>query len=253
MSGGDRAAARIRRDAIALLKLAGSAPHVRSEDGVVVATSGGGRERRLSAPLVSALVSDGALRRTDGRLERTPEGTARLRRLLAGEGTTSATDAHASQHRDVGRTVLQEGGTRWSAAVNRAESALGRLARMDEGRFLHPELREAGERLRSDFERGQLQPSLTTNWSGSGGAPGGSRGSGDLTDAAMAARRRFERARAALAGELRPATVDLCCFDKGLTDIERERGWPKRSAKIMLRAGLEQLAGHYRAPREGRA
>ena len=284
-------AARLRRDTISLLKLARHILTPAAEDPRSLTTEDG-RVRRVASGLVDALVSDGALLRTREGVSRGPAGVARLRRLLAGPGSTAsadpapgaassmaappnggalAADVHAAQHRDLAPADMRDDqGATVAAPLNLAASPLARLARMGGGKdsskaggadggagggkpFLHPELVEAARRLLTDFERAQLRQRVTVDWSGAGG--GGRRdgaGRADIADSAADAHRRWHEAVAAIAGESGGAVVDLVCFEKGLTDIERERGWPKRAGKLMLRAGLEQLARHYREPRPAR-
>jgi hypothetical protein len=107
----------------------------------------------------------------------------------------------------------------------------------------------AGERLRRDFTFGQLMPSTTTNWSAFGeprrpGGPGRG-GAADLGEAASAARERVSRALGAVGPELADVLVDVCCFLKGLGDLERSRDWPARSGKLVLTIALTALARHY--------
>jgi hypothetical protein len=39
--------------------------------------------------------------------------------------------------------------------------------------------------------------------------------------------------------------LDVLAFSKGVEDIERERRWPQRSAKIIIALALSRLAAHY--------
>ena len=134
--------------------------------------------------------------------------------------------------------------------VDIAESPVGVLARSTRGGapWLAPHAVAAAERLRRDFEIGRLQPRVTANWSASVATrrrSGDASGLGHLTEMAVAARRRFDRAMLAVGPELSGVLVDICCFLKGLEIVERERQWPARSAKLVLRIALDSLARHY--------
>ncbi|MFN3547662.1 MAG: DUF6456 domain-containing protein [Mesorhizobium sp.] len=161
------------------------------------------------------------------------------------------------QHAELGAVTVETAEGPQAAAMNLSESPLFKLARRKDrdGRpFLDADLFRAGERLRADYTRGLLMPRLGVNWASLGGGGSGGAGGGavDLTDAALAARARVDRAIEAVGPELAGLLVDVCCFLKGLETVEAERGWPVRSAKVVLRAALSALARHY-APQPRRA
>ncbi|NLH82369.1 MAG: DNA replication protein [Phyllobacteriaceae bacterium] len=136
-----------------------------------------------------------------------------------------------------------------AVAVDRAESPLAWLARRRDrsGRaYLSPARVAAGERLRADFTLARMMPTVTSNWSIGrirGGKVAG--GLGDLTDRALAARRRVEIALAAVGSDLGGVLLDVCCFLKGLETVESERRWPARSSKVVLDIALGRLCDHY--------
>jgi hypothetical protein len=132
--------------------------------------------------------------------------------------------------------------------VDEAESPLAWLARR-KGRDGRPligrEQFAAGERLRAEFTRAHMMPRITANWQAavSDGARSGS--AADATDAVLASRQRVRLALDAAGPEFAGLLLDVCCFLKRLEDIERERQWPARSAKVVLQLGLDRLARHF--------
>lgn len=140
------------------------------------------------------------------------------------------------------RSASRPGGV--EPGFNPAESPLAWLARRA-GKDGHPLVDAgqlaAGERLRADFTRAGLMPRVTSRWSEVAGA-----GTPEaFTDMVLAAKLRTSRALQAVGPELSGVLLDVCCFLKGLEAVERERGWPARTAKVVLGLALHRLAAHY--------
>jgi hypothetical protein len=137
-----------------------------------------------------------------------------------------------------------------TVTVDESESPLVWLARR-KGRDGRPLIDAyqfaAGERLRAEFTRANMTPRITSNWeaavaSGTRSAGGGA---AHVTEVVIAARQRFRHALDAVGPEFAGLLVDVCCFLKRLDEIERERQWPARSAKVVLQLGLDRLARHF--------
>jgi hypothetical protein len=104
----------------------------------------------------------------------------------------------------------------------------------------------AGERLAADLIFAGMLPKTTMDWSR--GAPsdrGGMRHGLNPTEAAMAARQRADAALRTVGPDFAGVLMDVCGFDKGLETLERERNWPVRSGKLVVRFALDALARHY--------
>ena len=194
--------------------------------------------------------------------EITAAGRAALKRMLAQDhrakaretGFAEAPSRFAEQHRDWGEREVAEGptGARRRIRCNLAESPLTALARRrgkDGAPFLSPELVEAGERLREDFELSQMGPRVAQNWDRflSGGDTGGfaESGAGGQGDGARAARERVQAALSDLGPGLGDIVLRCCCFLEGLETAEKRMGWSARSGKIVLRIALQRLRQHY--------
>lgn len=144
------------------------------------------------------------------------------------------------------KQIVTETG-RVTVVVDEGESPLVWLARRQgrDGRALIEQHQlQAGERLRCEFTLAHLMPRTTSNWD-SPLASAGFNPDACSTDEMIAARQRVRRALDAVGPEFAGLLVDVCCFLKRLDDVERERQWPVRSAKVVLQLALTQLARHY--------
>jgi hypothetical protein len=193
------------------------------------------------------IAADLAVRRFDGMLAITEPGRAHLARLAHARG--GRIDPFLGQHLQLAQETLQTADGRAGVTVDAAESPLAWLARRKgrDGRALiEPVQLLAGERLRADFTRAQLMPRTTANWTSAVAQDRRSTSGGhSFSDAVIGARQCVRQALAAAGPEFIGLLVDVCCFLKGLEDVERERGWPPRSAKVVLQLGLDRLARHY--------
>src|SRR5665213_1270714 len=137
-----------------------------------------------------------------------------------GESQRPAIDGFRGQHMALAERQIATEHGRAQVTVDDSESPLAWLARRRgrNGRALiEPHQFQACERLRADFTRAHMMPRTTSNWA----SP------------------------IAAGPEFGGLLLDVCCFLKGLEDIERERAWPSRSAKVVLQLALDRLARHY--------
>jgi hypothetical protein len=199
-----------------------------------------GQNHAFPMDLVRHCLRQGLVRAKGSRLRIAAAGRASLQQ--PGSDETGSRDLHLVQTIDP--TRAGSGHVR----VNLAESPLSRLnqRRDTHGKaFLAESEFSAGERLRAEFERAGLQPRISANWEAPVASGGRGGTAAEISDLAIDARRRLGRAIDALGPELSGIALDVCCFLKGLEQVERERRWPPRSAKLMLKSALSLLARHY--------
>ena len=129
-------------------------------------------------------------------------------------------------------------------AVNLAESPLAWLARRG---LVTDRQFAAGERLRGDFMRAGLSPSIVMRWDGAPSARGrGAPPASDPTTARISARQGFDGAVAAAGPGLSDILWRVVCMGEGLETAERALKWPARAAKLVLCLALDRVAGFYR-------
>lgn len=106
---------------------------------------------------------------------------------------------------------------------------------------------DAGERLRTDWERAQLAPSITMRWDVVRVKGGGDSG---LTpgERQLAAKARFDDAVSAAGSGLSDILWRVVCAGESLPVAEKALAWPVRSGKLVLRLALDRVADFYRLP-----
>ena len=187
----------------------------------------------IAATKIAPLIERGALAGNAAGCRANEETAGWLKRARLDAG------ALAAQHR-----VLAPAG---EARINLNESPLARLASASGGEaaFLDRHQAEAGERVRRLVERAQLTPRLTMAYSAARTAGTRQQTARDISDLAADARRALAELHRVLPRDCAGVVLDICGLLKGLQEVERDRGWPRRSAKLVLRIGLEQLAQHW--------
>lgn len=148
---------------------------------------------------------------------------------------------------DQGVAAERKGAHARSVTVNLTESPLGWL--LARGHVSRRQF-DAGERLRSDWERAQLAPRVTMAWEAAPVARGrgGSANAPDLNGTQIDAKRRFNGAVDAAGPGLADILWRVVCAGEGMRDAETALGWPARSGKLVLTLALDRVARFYRIP-----
>lgn len=235
--------------ALARLECAGAvlAP-MRNGLGFAVFPKGDRRRRplaRLGLAQVRMLESAGAIVATEQEecFVLSAAGIARVARDAA-----KPEEAFQAQHRPIiNRAVMDSDGAQRLVRGHDAD-ALRKLSHLRDGRgrpwFSAAELAAAAQ-LRSDWERGQIG---LVRGSDLEAPPRGSsaRHPGNVAErfegARCDARRRVAQALESLSPPMRRIVEAVCLADEGLEAVERMLAWPTRSAKLVLKLALAQLA-----------
>jgi len=132
-----------------------------------------------------------------------------------------------------------------SVTINATESPLGWLFARG---LVTQRQYDAGERLRTDWERAQLAPRVTMSWDAAPVARGrgGSAPEVDLSGTQIDARHRFEDAVASAGPGLADILWRIVCAGEGMREAESALGWPARAGKLVLMLALDRVADYYR-------
>ncbi|TAH69279.1 MAG: DNA replication protein [Rhodopseudomonas palustris] len=172
----------------------------------------------------------------------------KTRRAAAATGPQPEIDRFRAQHLQCSTQRLAGETGAEQVTIDDGESPLAWLARRkgrDGAAMISQTQFIAGERLRADFTRAQMMPRVTSSWEAPTGRRRGASFGGHIADTVIAARQSVRAALDTCGPEFAGLLLDVCCFLRGLEEVERNRGWPSRSAKIVLQLALDRLARHY--------
>lgn len=124
---------------------------------------------------------------------------------------------------------------------------LGSSREKGQAPFLLPHHLAAATRFERLVAQSQVRQRVTMSYSPTtvGGDKGAANHVETASDGAADARLRLSRLAASLPADCWGVLFDVCALGKGLQLVETERRWPRRSAKLVLRIGLEHLAAQF--------
>lgn len=187
----------------------------------------------LETIVVRKLISDGVLALKGKACSATPLARNWLKRLLLDEG------GYSEQHKD----IREVGGS--SARLNINEGPILKLSYSRNGMppFLQSHHIVAAKKIEILVARTQMLQRTTMSYDPTRIGRGNKSSGLDqgLGDNALDARNKLQHCLDRLPHDCAGVVMDVCGFQKGLQLIETERKWPRRSAKLILRIGLEQL------------
>jgi len=212
--------------------LLGGAKAHQSPSGTFRLVSKSGRAS-LCAQAVRELASEGVLQLRGQQCFATDVANSWVRRQLSANCDT------AGQHRQLKKT--NDG-----ISVNQLEGPLAALSLEKGGKppFLAPRHILAAQKIQALVLRSQMVQRTTMSYdpTRTGGKNTGSIIAAELGNCAIDAKKILHDRLSSLPADCAGVVMDVCGFQKGLQLVETERRWPRRSAKLILRIGLEQLA-----------
>lgn len=202
--------------------------------GQLVRVSDGAQKASLEPQCLRALISQGVLQGTGTHLSTTKEAAHWMRRQKLWLANPNPQQQSPDQ--------CEPSGTALPIVGN---GQLNRLCRSTNksGGLLSPDHILAANRLERLVERAMLTPQITRDYSQLNATLGQSKshGQNDISDMAADARKELARLYAQLPADCINLLVDVCGFSKGLQEVEANRNWPRRSAKLVAKIGLDQL------------